>query len=141
VTCCDPLACTAPMPSTETSVARKSASSGLPPVRLNCVRAYRDGGGWELAVVEVVVVAAEQLSFLQAPSIKIAHNVSMVASTFMVLLSGVNIFHVDPLQVESPANPKISIEPRRSVLIYDSLLLTSYFQLQFGCELRPVKVN
>jgi hypothetical protein len=64
--------------------------------------------------------------FLQAPSMSTALSAMMVATDLKSLR-----FMLIPFTLNPPASSK-------SVSSSDEVF---YFQLQFGCELRPVKVN
>src|SRR5208283_4364936 len=87
--------------------------------------------------------------FLQAPSIRIALNAIMVASVltvccvrlilfiFISVLLISNLFTLVLFTFDSSCEPDLSSSSSNEVFLFP----THYYQLQFGCELRPVKVN
>lgn len=149
LTDCDPLACTAPMPSIETSVAFEVCQLSVADCPawivsgLTEIEAVGDGGGGGGGG------GGGAAFFLHAPNIRTAHNAITVASVFTACCRFM-LFTLFLILLIPPENSKAASNSDEVICIpnfypylflFLNLRLQSYFQVQFGCELRPVKVN
>ena len=139
-TCCEPFACTPPMPSMLTLVASwvDQVRVAVPPRSMLSGLTLRVALGWGGG--GAAGGAGGTCFFLQPPTTTIAakdntKKVHFILSIFQIILQN---------QKRSPCPTS---RTRRTVtglnLHYTHCLQNSscYFQLQFGCELEPPKVN
>ncbi len=99
---------------------------------------------------EVVAAVGGAAFFLHAPNIRTAHNAITVASVFTACCRFM-LFTLFLILLIPPENSKAASSSDEVICIPNSyaylpfsvlnLRVQSYFQVQFGCELRPVKVN